>query len=154
VTLDELMQIGLDKAMADIANRPAEIMPHFLGSDGTDKLNVYMTPWRDEADKVVALAMLRARFAQDGIVRYAMVSETWAVVRDVNGPKEHRMPSECPDRQERLMVLGVEYGGSRAVFCDIIREDGKRRCSPPQWQTYDSMSGRMGSLLPKRTMAS
>lgn len=154
MTLKELMQMGLDKAMAEIAERTDEIMPHFIGSDGADKINIYMTPWRDEADKVLVLAMLRAKFAEDGIVRYALVSETWAVLRDVNGPKEHRMPMDCPDRQERLMVMGVEYGASRSVFCDIVRDGDKRRCGPPQWQTYDNVSGRMLTLLPDRKMAS
>lgn len=36
MTLQQLMQIGLDRAMADIAEGPDEIVPHFIGSDGID----------------------------------------------------------------------------------------------------------------------
>lgn len=153
--LKELMQMGLERAANHIAKSPAndEVVPHFIGTDGKN-ISVYMTPWNGEFEKALTIAKLRTLFAEHGIIRYAMVSEVWCIARNADSPDERRPPSQCPDRQERLMVLGVEYGGSQHAYCDIIREDEKRRCGPPQWMTYGGLSGRMTTLLPERKMAS
>ena len=153
--LKELMRMGFDRAARQINESPAEdeVTAHFIATDG-DKLSVYMTPFHGEFEKVLMLAKLRSMFAEHGIIRYAMVCESWTVERHADALPDDRMPSECPDRKERLTVMGVEYGGSAHVYCDIIREGDKRRCGEPQWGKYEEISGRMTTLLPERKMAS
>lgn len=126
-----------------------EWMPQFVAETATGERTVFLTPWRDEADKVATLLMLGLTFRAKGIKRYVLSSEAW-MAKDVGEPSANFvMPSKRPDRMEVLQCIGVdpEAGEIMQYHAPIIRVGKRRRVGERNVAPYACFSGRMTELL-------
>lgn len=136
-----------------IALSGEEVCAAFFGQSQDGQVYVYMTPWRDEDDKRMALQMLKLAFVVHGVQSYVQVSECWTVTRyDKDEAENGPAPSECPDRQEILMVLGVEHGKVLTATAKLgYDKDANRTVGDLNWLPQDTeLTGRMTGLLPPK----
>jgi hypothetical protein len=127
-----------------------EVLPmwHAVQDDGEHML--IATPWRDDAEKEIAMEMLRDVFRQHRVKRFVFIVEAWiarvGTMAEVNeGPR----PSEHPDRREVLMISGEDRDGSQimGVYYILRPEHGPPKLSPLEVKPYDHTTGRMVGLL-------
>ncbi|PWU19865.1 MAG: hypothetical protein C5B50_05395 [Verrucomicrobia bacterium] len=79
-----------------------------------------------------------------------MASEAWAVLPKPGEPLDPmKPPSESPDRQEIVLVIGEERGAQKGVVLPIIRaKSGEfERFGANQALEFDSMKGRFAQFL-------
>lgn len=153
--LHDLVEHSWSFAESYLGKDGKEIMTQFTAQTADGALNIYMTPWGNEAEKQWTLDKLRAHFAETNVQRYVMISEIWRVtykgadIPDIRAGK-HVMPSQHPNREECLMVLGVDPGAGEIMqfIAPIITEDGKRRLGERESPPHEGeASGRMIDLL-------
>ena len=147
--LRDLMQSGYETARK-IVLTGQEAVPVFIAQWGDGNVAIYATPWGSEEEKGRILTILRVLFAARNVQQYALISEVWAVERKSLEEIGERMPSECEDRRERLMILGVASDKILAAFADLGHgQDNSRTCGPLTWiNDADKFGGRMAELLP------
>lgn len=126
-------------------------VPVFLAVAGDGSCNVCMTPWRSEAEKVAVLERLRSLFRDQGVVRYAHVSEAWtrSFTPEEMRVRGDREVSSYDDREERLFMLVVDADeGTWAAYRMIDRgPDGRAVLGPVVELPSESFEGRLCSLL-------
>lgn len=150
-TLSPLLKLvdhGWEFARSYIADNNQELTPQFIAENDKGEIEVYVVPWQGDAEKDAALEFLRRQFAERNIKRYVLLSEAW-MVKLPHGPfpPPNIRPSEQPDRQQVLMVTGVdpEAGEILSYTAEII--DGPPREVLPKQAMPMSMAGRMTELL-------
>lgn len=104
----------------------ADYMPTMLARDHEGKVLVVGILLPDDADgKDAAAAAMAAVCILYRATEAAFTSAAWRVIsRD--GKMPDLPPSECPDREEVVMVNAVRANGDRAaLFAPLIRENNK-----------------------------
>lgn len=139
----------------DIVLRNEEVVPVFFARNDKGEASAFMTPWGDEYSKIITLKMVQLAFALHGATSYVAVSEAWVVSRKGDDAKDRLNyggppPSECPDREERLVFTCVDKDGAVMAMAKLGKDkDANRTCGPLEWMPYDGdVTGRMVSLLP------
>ena len=159
MTVDEIKDALLEIARQDVARCAQEIragggtIPHFIGMTGDGSIQFYMTPWEDERSKDAITKMLKERFADNGTVGYALVSEVWYMVVRPGETRPPGLPSEYPHlRREALRAMVSTNKGEWSISCEIEREGGEIRVADPVEEDLSAhqSTGRMVGLLPVR----
>ena len=123
--------------------------------------------WRDEDERRLMLAVLRATMATQRAIRYAIWSEIWMAMKPLpegrtaqqeidDADYQHGDISRDPDRVEAVFTLVVEASGKQAIRLQKIvrgRRGGVRRLEPLDGDPseWEGMGGALGDLLPERT---
>lgn len=148
--LHNLMESGWSFALSYIDEEGEELVPQFLGQDDDGTISVYVCPWSSEDEKAWAIKEVAKHFAEHKVKRYVLLSEAYRAAYDKGSDGEMR-PSEHPDREEVLMVLGVdpEAGEALQYFATITKDaDGKRKVGDRDVIPMDNtIGGRMLELL-------
>ena len=145
-TLEGLVEHADEFAIEAFYNR-GEVTAMFIAVQADSKLMAIAAPWTDEKSKVETLKAVRALFEKNHVVRYALISEAWTVVRNLNEP-DGPPPSECADRKEVLWVTAAEKDGrTLARSRDIIRNGSRVKLGPPSEKIGGRHQGRMAELL-------
>jgi hypothetical protein len=135
--------------------RTGLVLPMFDGVAADGERIIVPAPWRDEADKVAILRVVRTVFRLKGVVRYGMLSEGWMAAYD---PKEMKgsekpkvMPRDRQDRKEAVVIAVVEPPVTLFGTREIIRPwDGGKPTLGPFNRTpegCDIFQGRMMELI-------
>src|SRR6516164_7860424 len=97
--------------------------------------------WPNRSAKAAVYAVLRDSFRRRGVNRYLFASEAWV------GKTPGLLPSDDPDRTERVQVIAVERNGPRRyAFAEITRNGGTATLGP--WQgNGDAPQGWLLELL-------
>lgn len=131
---------------------PDKIMPTWIAqSHGDDAWDIGGTPWRNDMEKRIYIEIIKEHFAEIKAVRYALLSETWVIRRELDKVVD-LPPSESPDRRETLVVMVEDYENSIILRREIVR--------PPKGKPYlkevetlqikkSGAGGMMSGLLPK-----
>ena len=138
-TLDQHLNDMLCRVGAEF-ERTGKIQPAFECVTDSDSFYV-SARWPDRSAKAAACAALRDSFRRRGVNRYVFASEAWV------GKTPGLLPTDDPDRGERVQVIAVERNGSRRyAFAEIKRKAGT--ASLAQWQvTGDVPPGWLFELL-------
>lgn len=159
MTDEEISETLMKVAREDIARctkdilEGGETLPHFLGMTGDGSMQYYLTPWSGERDKDAIVEMLRRRFAQDGTVGYALVSEVWYLLLEPGEARPPGQPYDYPHlRREALRAMVTTHKGEWSISCEITREGGVVQVADPVETDLSGFqsSGRMTGLLPVR----
>lgn len=126
-----------------------EWMPQFVAETAGGERLIFLTPWRDEADKAATLIMLGLTMQAKGVKRYVLSSEAWMAQYEGEPGANFQMPSERRDRVEILQCVGVDPGAGEILqyHAEIIRAGKRRRLGERRVAPYNSFSGRMTELL-------
>src|SRR6516164_8797796 len=97
--------------------------------------------WPNRSAKAAVYAVLRDSFRRRGVNRYLFASEAWV------GKTPGLLPSDDPDRTQRVQVIAVERNGPRRyAFAEITRNGGTAILG--QWEvTGDIPPGWVFELL-------
>ncbi len=120
--LRELMNMAREGAM-NVVKQDGDTMPVFFaqfpgkGSDGKAPIGVFFCPWHNEREKAATVEVLGEQFKQQGVVRYVFVCTAWVAAYSekewpdaLKGKRPDVMPCDRPDREEVLIITGVEPG--------------------------------------------
>ncbi len=135
----------------EAVERGEDLIPCFIGFNRRNEAFMIGTPWDDEEDKVRALFYVKMFFAWKEVDSYLQVSEAWTVTREL-GSTDTRAPADCPERQEVIVVNGVNRAGAVGLHAKIARDGKMVACSDPEWAGNGDMTGRMTDLLPPEGM--
>jgi len=99
-------------------------------------------------NKELAIAVLRAKFKAEGILRYVSFSEAWMVTRKPDEPLPSDLSNQ-PDRMEIIMVHSEELGAPPLLgYAEVKRPtDGKPTFDLPTFRRDPHSTGRMTRLL-------
>lgn len=113
-----------------------------------------------DANKDTAVAIVRALFELQDVVRYVFIDEAWTVCAKseeadaLRNMTENQGLASHPDRIEILMFHAEdENEGVTMGMRDIIRGKGKTKLGPLKLERPNNMEGRMAGMLPRRTRA-
>lgn len=114
---------------ADIG--PDMLMPTIIAQTPDGGLHVFKTPWRNDHEKICALAMVTLEMLSAGCTRYVFVHEAWmAPYESKDDVKTKGTPSQRPDRIDTLIAVAVDrYQDDRFAYYAEIEKlpRGKRR---------------------------
>jgi hypothetical protein len=104
-----------------------QLPPHFHAEKANGQLITLVTPWRSDLEKATYRLIVKQKFAEYGVIRYAMVSEVWGTIEvsrtPVRNPRDFRasvMPRNHPERRSLLYVAAADaWGASLAIFQEI-----------------------------------
>jgi hypothetical protein len=129
-TLEELLQHGGEHARLTMVGRTDEMTPiaHLVQADGNDI--IIGTPWADEREKAITLAMLAALARAGDAIRYMVLHEAW-MAKAPEGAKLDDpppvMPRDDPNRMEIVVAAAVERG-RRIVRVWETKRDADGKC--------------------------
>lgn len=112
-----------------------------------------------DANKDTAVAIVRALFELQDVVRYVFIDEAWTVCAkseeaDALRNMAERGIASHPDRVEIILFNAEdENEGLTMGMRDIIRGKGKAKLGPLKLERPNNMEGRMAGMLPRRTRA-
>ena len=108
------------------------------------------TPWNSDIEKELTIEVLRDKFAEMGVERYAFIFEAWAVLGgDPNAIYSPR-PSLHPDRREMLRITAEDkHGHILSGHYFILRPEHKSATLSSFHEDPPDMlqAGRMTGLL-------
>lgn len=108
-----------------------------------DDAVILMTPWEDEAEKMLHVTWLRESLKNQKVLRYAFMCEAWLRRAD---PNRH---GEFGERVDSLIVNSVERGGRHLwKQYEVAKGRGKRRIrTESDLSLVDSVQGLMFDLF-------
>jgi len=119
-----------------------EILPTWI-AENEKGMTVYVTPWANETEKRMIVAMLKERFKEEGVFRYGMISETWVVTRKKDDPNpydEYPSLEDHPQREEAITFFVVDSTNEKIHGRFMIRRDAEGN------GTLDEMTDEMGTF--------
>jgi hypothetical protein len=135
-----------------------ELPPTWFLQRSDGKVGMFVTPWVDFKEKEEANQRMRLLMEKYEIMRYALITEAWMVKRknpegtklakDWKGP----LPSQSPDREEIVMIVGGDLEGNCVEgMADITRDEkGKPTLGKFELKYNEyTMEGRFVNLLRK-----
>lgn len=148
-TRQETLQEFLDRVWeihADLG--PEMLMPTIIAQDPKGALHVFKTPWRNNHEKICALAMVTIEMLAAGCSRYVFVHEVWGASYASKDEVETRgTPSQRPDRIELLMAVAVDrYMDDRLAYAAEIENLPRNKRRLKERRTV-SGSGRLYDLF-------
>lgn len=140
--------------------KPKELTPIFFGITAVGREIVIACPWNSDEEKLAGIQAVKRLFAQHKVVSYTQMSEIWTsdtLVEEAkaNGGKITRQPSDMPDREERVMIVGCN-GLKTCMRTYFMDRDGEGRITGLRLEEEHSdieLGGRMAGLLPRREAA-
>src|SRR5215813_13814364 len=138
-TLDQHLNDMLRRVRAEF-ERTGEVLARFECVTDGESFHVPAN-WPDRSARPAACAALRDSFRRRGVNRYVFASEAWV------GKTPGLLPTDDPDRSERVQVIAVERNGPRRyAFAEITRNGGTATLG--QWEvTGDVPPGWLLELL-------
>ncbi len=124
-------------------------MVQYLAETADGKLYMFATPWSNDFEKTMVLNILRKKFKEDNIKRYVMVSEAWtaAYPAGMTNDKPKIMPSEHPERIEKLVLLGVDPEAQEVMqYAATIHRDSEGKRSLGERESLE-MSTTVGGVM-------
>ena len=105
-----------------------EVMPTWI-AENSKGLSIYATPWGSEQDKRNITKFLKQQFKEQGVFRYAMISESWMVsaTNNKNPYDEVESLEDHPNRKEIVMIFAEESNERMMGHFEIIREGDTAR---------------------------
>lgn len=128
-----------------------EIMPTWI-AENDQGIAIYGTPWGSEREKREITKFLKERFKEEGVFRYAMISESWMVSATSNKNPYDEVESleDHPNRKEIVMIFAEESQEKMMGHFEIIREGDNARLDDfhlmSQSGGLESISGDMTGL--------
>jgi hypothetical protein len=156
-TLEQFVERA-SKRIEKIFYRSGQVLPLYHAVRRNGEIMIMPAP---HPDKDTAIAMVRALFELEDVVRYVFINEAWtfesgresaAMQQAIDLAKQGRL-SEHPDRKEIVVFLAEdEAGGMLSASREIIRNGGgKAQLGPLTFQREGSQAeGRMVGLLPRK----
>src|SRR5262249_40148965 len=133
-TLDQHFDEVLRRVRAEF-ERTGEIRPGFECVADGESFHIAAN-WPDRRTKQAASPALRYCFRRRGVNRYLFASEAWV------GKTPGLLPTDDPDRTERVQVIAVERNGPRRyAFAEITRNGGTATLG--QWGSDRRHSARL-----------
>jgi len=145
-----LLDANWDIAAKYIAkHQDREWISQFVAETASGERLIFLTPWRNEADKAATLIMLGLEFREKGVKRYVLSSEMWMAQNEGPPADDFVMPRDRPDRIEALLCIGVdpEAGEILQYHAEIIRVGKRRKLGERKAAAHANFSGRMTELL-------
>jgi hypothetical protein len=146
---------GIAKHAASFARalfaKDGSFSPMFLAVNKRNEVHAMVVPWANEDEKLMMLDVLRDFFKDQGITRYALLSEVWMVTvheTEMRHYDDRIRPSQRENRQEAVHILGVDNKGNTVSYTyPILRDEkgvslGEELC----WKE-NNIAGRMARLL-------
>lgn len=93
-----------------IFDRQGEIHPMWVGQDSNGVLYPMMAWISDQEDKEQTISKVREIFIKHNVVRYVAMIEAWMVTANKDENPYDVKPSERPDKEEVVWLIGEEIG--------------------------------------------
>jgi hypothetical protein len=152
MTLDDLLDVAGVHAAGELIGRPgAQLVPMVLVQFKTRPPAIMQLPWRDDREKIVMLAAVRAamREFRGDVVNYSIVSEAWVITQDHAPRPGDLAPADSDKRREMVFAVAADRQDTRLRGWEIVRGPDavvanlvEDKAGPPE-----HMEGRMGELL-------
>ena len=98
------------------------IQPMFIGTKINGDQIIFTGEWDDDDEKRFFLTGVKCAFGVNDVHCYVVFSEAWAA--SFKEDEKHTRPSECADKEEVLLLSGVDYSEKVMKIFPIVR-DGK-----------------------------
>jgi hypothetical protein len=124
--LEKLVEFTKERSRA-IFNEDGEIVPTFFCH--VPNVNGYgMIPchWENSEQKHLIVCLVKTKFLELGVDRYAFVAESWIANRSGNESADLLPPSQSPNRQECIFIHAEEKGGLSKTGQFPIKRDGEK----------------------------
>lgn len=152
LTIEKMLELAHGQAQNLIVGNKEQIMPVFLILTGHDEIMIVGTPWQDDDQKDMAVALLRRMMASHQAKAYSFLTEAW-VARQPKGWKigdpQGSAPKNRPDRKEVVLAMASNGSSTKYKSWDIIRDqDGNCIELKPEKDITEFAFGRFDGLLP------
>jgi hypothetical protein len=150
-SLEEMLEVGGAHARQTMIGRTGEMTPiaHLVQADGNDI--IIGTPWADEREKAITMAMLAVLARTGDVIRYMVLHEAWMSEAPEGAKLDDppiAMPSNDPGRKEIVVAAAVERG-RRMVRVWETKRDAHGKCIDLVEQPSDGdWKGEFLELLP------
>jgi hypothetical protein len=129
MSIENMLIAAEAQARAVILEAQDELQPTWVLIDADNKVEIQMTPWRDEFEKFMAELFIRAKILKHGVVAYSFLVEAWMVDAPKGWDPEKDEPlraSQQPDRRECVVACAVTREEKRWLMWEIKRSrEGK-----------------------------
>jgi hypothetical protein len=121
MTVDQLVDHALGFAQRVLIEQPnAQIMPSFLIQYKNGRADIIATPWTNDDDKAIAIALIRFMLKSHNIHSYSFISEAWVANEDTRHPIR-LMPRDREDRRETVLINAFNREGGKVRCYEIKR---------------------------------
>jgi hypothetical protein len=151
MTIDELIQSGVDQANSVLVGKPgAELLPAFVLQFNDRPPTIVATPWGGDDDKAIVVEAMRRllKTYRASVHSYLFWSEAWMAHEDARHPSG-LMPRDREDRKEVVIVNAFDkQGRGKLATLEILRDDkGVVIELKRQDDIYDRLEGQLHNLL-------
>lgn len=117
----------------------------YLQMANTSGLVIMPADWTDSADKARKFMMVRTGIEMGAVERCCLVHEMWIARYEMPASgiidvESTPLPSERPDREEILMILGIDINSHRLGHWKIKRLGTKKKPQLGEFSTPDGMT--------------
>ncbi len=130
MTLEEMMRLGEGQARRVLIGTKEDLLPSWMLADGEGKVTIVATPWRNNDEKHMVAEVMREAMRGLRIDAYTVLIEVWLLRVQGPPPKEYKGPApmDSPDREEAVVLIGVNRDGRRLHQSWITKRDADGVC--------------------------
>jgi len=120
-----------------------EVVNHILGQTAGGDILCLLVPWGSDIEREQMLEAVREVFRERSVISYLHISEAW------RGYNVALQPSKVPEREECLMIVGVDFAGEKVARSFTIKRhgDGKRSLTEDKLDGMHELDGSSLRLL-------
>jgi hypothetical protein len=144
-TLAEMMDRAKQAAVHQLADVGEVKTMFFCVSESVPPFSVSFPMPPPGPEKDWHVATLRELFKLIDVKMYVAMAEAWSSMQPI--AMQFFRPSEAPDRQEVVSLMGADLQGNRMTSVAEIMRDGAGTPSLADWEDADEAGGLMASLL-------
>jgi len=124
--LEKLVEFTKERSRA-IFNEDGGIIPTFVCHvPNVDGYGMIPCHWEDGRQKHLVVCLVKKKFLELGVDRYAFVAESWTANRTGDESTDMLPPSQSPNRQECIFIHAEEKGGLSKTGQFLIKRDGEK----------------------------
>jgi len=124
--LEKIVEFAKERSRS-IFNEDGGIVPTFFchvpNVDGYGMIPCY---WQTGIQKNLMVSLVKARFLEFGVNRYAFAAESWIAARTGEELTDALPPSQSPNRRECIIIHAEEKGGLSKTSQFPITRDGEK----------------------------
>jgi hypothetical protein len=155
MSIENMLIAAEAQARQVILEAQEELQPTWVLVNADNKVEIQMTPWRDDFEKFMAEIFIRAKIVKNGVVAYSFLVEAWMVDAPKGWDPEKDPPmraSQQPNRKECVVACAVTREKKRWLMWEIKRSsDGQALALEPKHiNEVEKIEGWMSNLLSKR----
>ena len=123
-----------------VEDEGGEVINYILGQTAGGEILCLLVPWGSDIEREQMLKAVREVFRERTVISYLHISEAW------RGHNAGLQPSKDPEREECLMIVGVDFAGERVARSFTIKRHGNGKRSLTE-DRLDGMHELDGSFL-------